>query len=319
MKARLGLAALFALVVPIAFGTSPSTGLGAGFDYALKPQTLAPGVHLFEGAQEHFTRANGGNILNTGWIETPAGAVVIDTGPSRRYGEQQRQLIEAQTGKPVAQVFLTHAHPDHFLGNQAYAGIPLSALPATVQAIARSGDDLAANLYRLVGGWMEGTEAQAPTQDAQAGVVTIGGRRLRLIALHGHTDADLAIYDEHTRTLFAGDLVFFQRAATTPNADIAAWLAALDALDPLDFAILVPGHGPVVRDRAAIAQTRAYLRWLRGTLSAAAKQGLDLNEAMQAEVPTEFSKLAVFGEEFQRSVVHLYPGMELETLRRAAP
>lgn len=311
MTSRRVLAALLALTW--------STVSGAGFDYALKSQTLAPGVHLLEGAREHFTRANGGNIVNTGWIETAAGAVVIDTGPSRRYGEQQRRLIETQSGKPVAQVFLTHAHPDHFLGNQAYAGVPIAALPATTQVIARSGEALSANLYRLVGGWMEGTEARVPTQDVQGDVVTIGGRKLRLIALHGHTDADLAIYDEQTRTLFAGDLVFFERAATTPNADIAAWLSALDALEKLDFAVLVPGHGPVVKDRAAIVQTRAYLRWLRDTLRDAAKRGLDLNEAMQSRVPPEFAKLAVFGEEFQRSVVHLYPGMELETLRSAKP
>lgn len=291
----------------------------SSFDYALKAQTLAEGVHVFEGASEHFSRSNGGNILNTGFIETAAGAVVIDSGPSRRYGEQQRRAIETQTGKPVAQVFLTHAHPDHFLGNQAYADVPVVALPITTQAVARDGEALAANLYRLVGGWMEGTEALAPTQNAVTGVISIGGRKLRLIALGGHTDADLAIFDEQTRTLFAGDLVFFQRAPTTPNADIKAWLAALDELQKLDMAVLVPGHGPVVRDGAAIAQTRAYLRWLRDSLRAAAKQGFDLNEAMQIAPPAEFQKLAVFGEEFQRSIVHLYPQMELETLSRAAP
>lgn len=289
------------------------------FDYRLQAQTVAPGVHLFEGVREHFTRSNGGNIVNTGYIETSAGAVVIDTGPSRRYGEQQRKAIEAQTGKRVARVLLTHAHPDHFLGNQAYADVPIAALPSTQQAIAQNGDALAANLYRLVGGWMEGTERVAPTQPVQAGVLVVGDRRLRLIALRGHTDADLAVYDEQTRTLFAGDLVFFERTPTTPNADIAAWLSALDELAALDVAVLVPGHGPVVRDRTAIAQTRAYLIWLRDTLRAAAKQGLDLNEAMQAPVPPEFAKLAVFGEEFQRSVVHLYPALELETLRAAQP
>jgi uncharacterized sulfatase len=309
VRSRIAGAAVLALLANLAFASS--------FDYGLKPQTLAPGVHLFEGAREHFSRSNGGNILNTGYLETSAGAVVIDTGPSRRYGEQQRRLIEAQTGKAVAQVLLTHAHPDHFLGNQAYAGVPIAALPATTQAIARGGEDLSANLYRLVGGWMEGTEALAPTQAVQDGAITIGGRRLRLIALHGHTEADLAVFDEQTRTLFAGDLVFFRRTPTTPNADIGAWLSALDALEKLDVAILVPGHGPVVRDGAAIAQTRAYLRWLRNTLRAAAQRGLDLNEAMQVEVPPEFAKLAVFGEEFQRSVVHLYPAMELETLRAA--
>lgn len=300
--------ALLALVVVGAVRAS-------SFDYALQPQTVAEGVHVLLGRSEHFTRANGGNIVNLGWIDTAAGAVLIDTGPSRRYGEQLRALIKTKTGKDVAQVYVTHAHPDHFLGNQAFDVARIAALPAARATMQASGDALASNLYRLVGGWMEGTESVAPAQDAQAGTVEIGGRRLRLIALQGHTDADLAVFDERTRTLFAGDLVFFQRAPTTPNADVAQWLAALDTLDALDFAVLVPGHGPVVRDKTAIAQTRAYLRWLRDSLRSAARSGLDLNEVMQQPAPPEFAQLAVFGEEFQRSVVHLYPRMELETLR----
>jgi len=303
------------LAVMGALGLLCGAAFAAPFDYGLKAQTVADGVHVFEGRPEHFTRDNGGNILNTGYIETPAGAVVIDTGPSRRYGEQMRAAIEAATGKPVAQVLITHAHPDHFLGNQAFAADKIAALPATRQAIQTTGEDLAANLYRMVGGWMEATEAQVPGGEAQPGPLTIGGRSLRLIALRGHTGADLAVYDEKTRTLFAGDLVFFQRAATTPNADLAAWLDALDQLDRVDFAVLMPGHGPVVKDHAAIVQTRAYLTWLRGALQDAARRGLDLNEVMQqVKVPPEFARLAVFHEEFQRSVVHLYPGMELETL-----
>lgn len=290
------------------------------FDYRLKPKTVAPGVHVFEGLSEHFTRANGGNILNTGYLETDAGAVVIDSGPSRRYGEQMRAAIRAQTGeKPIAQVIITHAHPDHFLGNQAFADRPIAALPATTQVIRSAGELLSANLYRLVGGWMEGTEALAPTQEAKAGELTIGGRRLRLIALSGHTDADLAVYDLQTRTLFAGDLVFFQRAATTPNADLTHWLAALDGLAKLDFQTMVPGHGPVVQGAEAIAQTRAYLRWLRKTLGDAAARGLDMNEAMRLPAPPEFARLAVFGEEYPRSVVHLYPDLEAETLKGAPP
>lgn len=290
----------------------------APFDYGLRAEKIADGVHVFEGRPEHFTRDNGGNIVNTGYIETAAGAVVIDTGPSRRYGEQMRAAIEAATGKPVAQVLITHAHPDHFLGDQAYPADRIAALPATRQAIQTSGEDLAANLYRMVGGWMEATEPQVPGSDAQPGPLNIGGRALRLLALRGHTGADLAVYDEKTRTLFAGDLVFFQRAATTPNADLGAWLEALDQLDRLDFAVLVPGHGPVVKDHAAITQTRAYLKWLRSSLQDASRRGLDLNEVMDdVKVPAEFAKLAVFRDEFQRSVVHLYPGMELDTLHQS--
>lgn len=291
----------------------------APFDYALKPIRIADGVHVFAGKTENFTRDNGGNILNTGYIETAAGAVVIDTGPSRRYGEQMRAAIQQQTGKGVAQVYITHAHPDHFLGNQAYADVGIAALPATTQAIQQIGESLSANLYRMVGGWMEGTESRAPKLAAQAGEFQIGGRRLRLIALSGHTESDLVVYDEQTGTLFTGDLAFFQRAPTTPNADIEHWLAALAALEKIDFHTLVPGHGPVVQGREPILQTRAYLSWLRSSLQDAAAQGLDMNEAMRLTVPAEFAKLAVFREEFERSVVHLYPGIEIETLKRSAP
>lgn len=308
------------LVAAAACGLAMVAGIAlaaAPFDYALRAQTLAPGVHWFEGRTENFSRENGGNIVNTGYIETSAGAVVIDSGPSRRYGEQMRAAIEKQTGRPVAKVLITHAHPDHFLGNQSFAADTLAALPDTRATITSAGDDLAANLYRMVGGWMEGTEAVTPTQELQPGTVTIGGRALRLLALSGHTGADLAVYDEQTRILFAGDLVFFQRTPTTPNADIAKWLVSLDQLEKIDFAILVPGHGPVVKDKAAIVQTRAYLRWLRGALQDAAKKGLDPTEVMQLHAPAEFASLALLHEEFQRSVVHLYPAMELETLKKS--
>lgn len=291
----------------------------APFDYALKPIRISDGVHVFEGKRENFSRNNGGNIVNTGTIDTAAGAVVIDTGPSRRYGEQLRSAIVKLTGKGIAQVYITHAHPDHFLGNQAFAEAGIAALPATMRAIQTIGEALSANLYRMVGGWMEGTVAVTPKLEAQPGEVEIGGRKLRLIALSGHTESDLVIYDDMTATLFTGDLAFFERASTTPNADIDDWLRALETLEKIPFKQLVPGHGPVVQGVAAITQTRAYLSWLRASLEDAAIQGLDMNEVMQIAVPPEFSRLAVFREEFERSVVHLYPGIEIQTLKKAQP
>ena len=40
---------------------------------------IAPDTYVFEGAVEHFTLKNGGNILNTGFIVTEAGVIVIQT------------------------------------------------------------------------------------------------------------------------------------------------------------------------------------------------------------------------------------------------
>jgi len=293
-------------------------GAAVAPDYALAPQRIADGVWWFEGLQEHFTRSNGGNIANTGFIVGRDGVVVIDSGPSRQYGEQMRKQVEAHSGgKKIVEVLITHAHPDHFLGNQAFNGIRIEALPQTVTVIAEQGETLSANLYRLVGAWMQGTEVRKPEALTQTGERVIGGRKLRLIALQGHTEADLAVYDEASRTLFAGDLVFFHRAATTPNANIAKWLAALDALQKIDFQTLVPGHGPVVHGPEAIAETRAYLVWLRDSLHAAAANGLDMMEVANQPIPERFRSLAVVQEEHTRSVSHLYPAMELEALSPA--
>ncbi|MGQ3057181.1 MAG: quinoprotein relay system zinc metallohydrolase 1 [Nevskia sp.] len=286
----------------------------AGFDYRLQPVPVADGVYTLIGKSENFSRDNGGNIVNTGFIIAPGGVIVIDSGPSKAYGEQQRAAIAKLTGKPVVQVLLTHAHPDHVLGSQAYPGVPVASLPATTATLTQSGDALLGNLYRLVGDAMRDTEVRLPNAEAHDGAVTIAGRKLRLIAARGHTDADLMVFDDATRTLFAGDLVFFDRTPTTPNADIPAWLATLDAIDALPFAALVPGHGPLLRDHAGIAQTRDYLRWLRDSLQGAARRGLDMPEVLQLPVPERFRHLAVLRTEYERSVSHLYPAYELDTL-----
>jgi uncharacterized sulfatase len=216
-------------------------------------------------------------------------------------------------------VFNTHHHPDHFLGNQAYQDVGIAALAATAQAIAAEGNALAENMYRMNGDWMKGTEPVQPSQVVTTSEIQVGDHRLALISLAGHTAGDLALFDRSTGVLFAGDLVFFQRAATTPHADIAVWLASLEALEKLPFKTLVPGHGPVVSDGRAIRQTRDYLTWLRGALRDAVERGLDMNEAMALPIPAQFRGIALVDQEYRRSVTHLYPALEQAALKPAQP
>lgn len=289
-----------------------------GFDYRLEAVAVTRDVGVFLGRSEDFSRTNGGNIVNTGFIVTAAGVVVIDTGPSRRYGEQMRAALERMGAGPVLRVFNTHHHPDHVLGNQAFAGGSIAALAATREGIVRDGNAFAENLYRLSGDWMSGTEVLAPTATVRGGPLHIGGRSLRLLSLDGHTGADLAIYDETSGVLFAGDLVFNERAPTTPHAQLDRWLAALDVLEGVTrepgFAALVPGHGPVARDAQPIRRTRAWLLWLRRTMAAAAEAGLDMNDLLSRPLPAEFAAMAVAEHEYRRSVGHLFPAAEAEAL-----
>ncbi len=285
--------------------------------YTLQPRQIADDVWLLEGSTDNFDKANGGNIVNTGFIVTAAGVVVIDSGPSRRYGEAMRAAIASVTDRPVIKLLLTHHHPDHVLGNQAFADVPIAALAGTTELLREQGNAMAENMYRLVGDWMRGTEVVLPSETLAPGKLEIGGRSLRLLALRGHTGADLAILDERSGVLFAGDILFYQRALTTPNSPgLDVWLEDLDTLEALPWKRLVAGHGPVADDAAPFLQMRDYLGWLDGLLRKAANGGADMNEVIQSPIPERFSGISLTRYELIRSVSHLYPRYEAMALQR---
>lgn len=286
----------------------------AAFDYGLVPRQIADGVYVLEGRKEDFSTANGGDIANTGFIVGIDGVIVIDTGSSRRYGEQMRAAIARVTPLPVVLTLNTHHHPDHFLGNQAFPPDTLAALPETIAGIEAEGGAFNDNLYRLVGDWMRDTEVVVPRRRLAASRQVIAGRDLELLALGGHTAADLVVIDHASGTVFAADLVFNGRAPTTPHADIPRWLDALAQLERLPARRWVPGHGAVHEDTGPLRQTRAYLDWLSRTLQGAAEGGLDMAEAMTLPVAAEFRGLALVEHEYRRSVVHLFPAAERAAL-----
>lgn len=286
------------------------------YDYKLVAEKIAEDTYVFVGKKEDFSRSNGGNIVNTGFIVTNEGIIVIDNGPSLRYGRQMLAAIRKISQQPVIRVLITHQHPDHVFGTQAFTDVPVMALPETVDSIQTDAPAYADNMYRLVGEWMRGTESSAVSVLDLEGE-NIGGHQLEYLRFSGHTEADLVIFDKSTGVLFCGDLVFNGRTLTTPNANISAWLDSLDRLDMLPFNVLVPGHGDITLDNSAIKQTRDYLHWLSATLQASAENGLDMAELMQLPAPERFARLALFRHEYTRSITHLFPEMEDEILQES--
>jgi quinoprotein relay system zinc metallohydrolase 1 len=290
------------------------------FDYKLAARALADNVYVVEGANDDFSLANGCNIINTGFIVTGAGVVVVNTGPSKRYGEQLRALIARTTREPVVQVLHLNLHPDYFFGNQAFADIPnvkIAATAATRAGMQREAKAYEDNLYRLCGDWMKDTQAALPTHTLDPGLVRVGTRELELRELTGHTASDLVLLDKTSGVVFAGGLVFHQRMPTTPHAEPKRWLASLDVLAPtLAERTVVPSHGPVHRGTAGLAGTRDYLRWLDTQFTRWAAAGAEANEVLRAEVPAPFRTWAAFPAEYVRNVAHLWPRYEKEALSR---
>jgi quinoprotein relay system zinc metallohydrolase 1 len=295
-------------------------------DYQLKPRALADGVYVVEGANADFSLQNGCNIINTGFIVTTQGVLVINTGPSRLYGEQLRQAIARVTPQPIARVLHLNLHPDYFLGNQAFADVDRYATASTRAGIGREAAAYEDNLFKLCGDWMKGTQTLAPAKDVEAGTWALGERRFELRHYQGHTDSDLVLLDLQTGVAFVGGLAFSQRIPTTPHANISLWQLSLNKLEA-DLQVLlgrklnavVPSHGPVRADVTALSQTRDYLTWVDTTLTRAASQGLEMTEVLSVPMPASFNTWAAVETEYVRNVVHLYPGYETKALTQKRP
>ena len=285
-------------------------GLASGANYALDAHEIAQDTYVVEGRNEDFSVANGGAVVNVGFIVTSAGVVVVDTGPSAGFGRALHALIRRITPLPVVRVYNTHHHPDHFLGNQAFPAALIEAAPESISGQQREGPGFLDNMYRLLQHWASGTELQPAARASLSGRVETGDHPLEVMLLRGHTGADLAVFDHRTGVLFAGDLVFNGRTPTVPHADFGAWQASIDRLAAIPFRILVPGHGPVSRDAAPLQQTAAYLRWLDNTLETAAADGLDATDLLERPVDPRFRGLAVIEAEYPRAVMQRFPEVE---------
>lgn len=283
------------------------------YNYNLKPEKIAKNTYVFIGKKEFFNVQNGGDISNAAFITTQDGVIVIDTGSSSKYGKQMIKAIRTITSKPITLVINTHHHPDHFLGNSAFKDSEILATKYTKKDIVDNGDLYIGNLMNLTYKWMQGTEVKAPTKELDEikdKYINLGKHKLKVIYLNGHTNSDIALYDEYTKTLFASDLIFYNRIAATPHANIKNWISALEDLRKVDFKVLVPGHGPISTGRESIDQVKRYLIYLDTTLKDAAEKGLSVFEILQLPKPKEFANLAMIEDEFERSVINLYPKYE---------
>ena len=118
--------------------------------------------------------------------------------------------------------------------------------------------------------------------------------------------------DLATGTFMAGDLVFIGRAATVPHADIPTWLGNIDRIAALDWRRLVPGHGPLITERAHLDPLRDYLSYLDEFSRASHARGDSPAETLMEPLPARFATLAVIQREFQRSIFSLFAKYDRE-------
>ena len=311
---------LRALIWPLA-GVMLHASAGASADTsanqpAFTIRELAPGVFVHLGQQLALDAAGHDDIANIGFIVGQRCVAVIDTGGSVRIGRAMRAVIRQHTRLPICYVINTHVHVDHVLGNAAFQQdrpkfVGHSALAA---AMARSRDYFLQHFPQDLDQPPSATQIIAPdTSVEQALELDLGGRQLSLRAWPtAHTDCDLTVFDDRSRTLWTGDLLFRDRLPAV-DGSASGWLTVIDELARLQVARAVPGHGPVTTDLpSALDPERRYLRALIDGVHDELAQGGSMQHAMAHAATAEMPKWLLWDSTHPRNVARVYQQMEWE-------
>lgn len=238
-------------------------------------------------------------VPSPGFVVGDEAVLVIDTGMGPRNGE--RVLAEARRLAAGRRLYLTltHFHPEHAFGAQAFAG------EATIIYNQSQADELAekgAEFLEMFRGFgpgvaacLEGVELVDP--DITYGdfaVLDLGGVTAELRHHgHAHTHGDQTVYIREPGVLFTGDLVETRLFPLLPDdhAHGSAWIGVLDHLAELRPAVVVPGHGEV-GGAELITAIRDYLVDVRGRVSDRRANGEELaafQEPLAAAVRADYA------------------------------
>ncbi len=296
------------LALALLLGTSSAAGAVANL------VQLADGLYLRQGRPGIvFQQAS---VANLGVVIGETCVAVIDTGGSPAEGEALRAAVEKLTDKPICYVVLTHGHPDHFLGNSAFADIP------GVKIIAH--DNFADEVNPAKTTWLARLETQKgaaaadkawllpDTKVSEVMRLQLGSRELRLKAFGpAHSYSDLQVFDSHTQTLWLSDLLFHQHVPVLAGS-LRGWLSLLESLSTVEAKRVIPGHGLPSKTwpSPALARQRQYLMQLEAQTKQLIDEGISLFEAQQSATAQNDTNWPLYQQYHPRNVARAWGELE---------
>ena len=220
-------------------------------------QQLSAHVWMIFSPDGFPTPENRGMMSNVIFVLTTAGVVVIDSGASLQIGQMAIRMIRQVTDKPVAAVFNSHYHGDHWLGNHAFVKaygkqLPIYALSSTIEKLKGA----EGNLWRgLMERWTNqstlGTEVVLPNTIVKPGqVIRIGDVSFRMHHYGtAHTPSDLCVEVVEDKLTAVGDIAMGNRIANMDEGSYAGTFKYYNALmAAAGDQLWVPGHGQGAKD-----------------------------------------------------------------------
>jgi len=166
-----------------------------------------------------------------------------------------REVVSQLTPLPIT-VLNSHTHIDHIGGNSQFSdilGTDTAYTRAHTQGAPHAEVEEIVRPERLCGQWPSGFKPEsyaiAPFKIARfvkdGDVIDLGGRRLEVLQIPGHTPDSLALHDHKNKLLFTGDTFYAGPIFLyVPESDVPAYKRSIERLEKLvpSLELLLPGH-----------------------------------------------------------------------------
>ncbi|MHA7154281.1 MBL fold metallo-hydrolase [Arthrobacter sp. TMN-50] len=234
--------------------------------YRLAPN---PGPMSLEGTNSYLLAAPGG-------VEGGRPVVVVDPGPLN-----EEHLSGLAGAGSVELVLITHRHRDHTEASERFHQLTGAPVRAMDPAHCYGGD---------------------PFTDGEE--ITAAGVRISVLATPGHTSDSVCFHlpdDGDTGSVLTGDTILGRGTTIIdyPDGRLGPYLNSLAKLEALGAAAVLPAHGPILPDLAAISLVYRQHRYERldQIRAALAKIGADasvndITDLVYADVDSSIRRAA---------------------------
>jgi len=242
----------------------------------------------FDQISEHAWAYTAEGDPNTGVVIGDDAVLVADTQATPAMAADVIRRIREVTAKPIRYVVLTHYHAVRVLGASAYGAQQIIASEDTRDLIVERGEqDKASEIGRFPRLFRDVETVPAgltwPTMTFTGRMTLWLGRlEVQLLQLgRGHTRGDSVVWLPGERALLSGDLVEFDATPYAGDAYFQDWPQTLERIAALQPVALVPGRGPALQGREAVAQALAGTRDFVSELWASVKAGADAGQDLK--------------------------------------
>ena len=273
---------------------------------------IADGIYQFTASDDGYVEAT-----NSTAIIGRDGILIFDTNTRPSTARAVLAMLRGVTDRPVRWIVNSHWHPDHWSGNQVYA----EAFPdVEIIATAETADymrNVALAWPAVFAGQVVRMRAEPPAADAAgraaqavrvarradfvAEISTVrrtyptrtysgalnldlGGRMVRLTDITGDASHSTMAFLPAERLLLTGDALVAPVTWTQQGYRISPWTDSLRQMAALHPRLIVPGHGPLMRNLDYLTLVVDYMESARAQVRAALAGGAVTLDEVAARV-----------------------------------